>query len=342
MQLLTDWRLFPPALRGTVLSIGNFDGVHLGHAQMLSAGRDQAAARRRPFTIMTFDPHPTLLLKPHLPRWPLTTLQQRLDLLAAFSPDILLVLPTTPQFLAISADDFLHTIVRGTPPTATTPGSGLVASLLVEGPSFTYGQGAKGTVDTLQQHGPALGIDTLIVPTQQTALTDLTLINVSSTVIRWLISHGRVADAARALGRPYSLTGTVVPGAQRGRTIGFPTANIQAPQLIPAPGVYAGMATIDAISHPAAISIGTNPTFESPGTGAQTTVEAFLLDYSGDLYGKTLHLSFHHWIREMATFAGAGPLVTQMHRDVAWTRKFLAAHPVTPVPAPRVPLASTR
>src|SRR4029079_11783372 len=122
--------------------------------------------------------------------------------------------------------------------------------------TFTYGRGAKGTTETLKLAGPALGFDTLIVPTQQATLSDLTQINVSSTAIRWLIQHGRVADAARALGRPYTLRGTVVQGAQRGRTIGFPTANLQSSQLIPAPGVYAGTATVDGATHHAAISVG--------------------------------------------------------------------------------------
>jgi riboflavin kinase/FMN adenylyltransferase len=310
MKVLNNWQAFPRELRGGVLCVGNFDGVHLGHAKMLSTGRAEASSRGIPFTIMTFDPHPNLILKPLVPRPPLTTLTQRQDLLAAFSPDVLLIIPTSRDFLAIPAPDFLQRIVTGAD-------TGIGARLLVEGNSFTYGHRAEGTVETLRSAGPAMGFDTIIIPTQEQSLTDLTIAKVSSTLIRWFINHGRVADAARALGRPYAIRGKVVEGAKRGRTIGFPTANLQTQQLVPMPGVYAGIAIVDGRRHIAAISIGNNPTFD----GAATTLEAFLLDFTGDLYGKTIDLEFHRWVREMAVFSGVDPLVAQMHRDVAWTRR---------------------
>jgi riboflavin kinase/FMN adenylyltransferase len=313
MKVLNDWQEFPQELRGGVLCVGNFDGVHMGHARMLSTGRVEASARGVPFTIMTFDPHPSLLLKPKVPRPPLTTMAQRQELLASFSPDVLLVVPTSWEFLSITADDFLHNIVTG------HPGSGMGATLMVEGSTFTYGRSAAGTVETLQKAGPALGFQTIVIPTQERSLTDLTLVKVSSSITRWLISHGRVADAARTLGRPYTVRGTVVEGAKRGRTIGFPTANLATTQLLPAPGVYAGHAVIGGERHRAAISIGDNPTFE----GAATTLEAFILDFDGDLYGTTLDLAFQHWVREMTAFSGVAPLVTQMQHDVAWTRKII-------------------
>ena len=311
MQVLSDWQSFPPALRGGVLCVGNFDGVHVGHAAMLTIARAQATARGISFTIMTFDPHPSALLKPDSPRPPLSTLSQRQELLAAFSPDALLVIPTTREFLSLSADDFLRDVVRGP--------KGIGASVLVEGPTFTYGKGAKGTVENLQTQAPALGLQTVIVPTQEQSLSDLTVINVSSTVIRWLISQGRMADATRALGRPYTLRGTVVHGRHRGQTIGIPTANLQTPQLVPAPGVYAGHVLVGGTTYLTAVSVGDNPTFD----GQTTTVEAFLLDFSGDLYGQTIDVAFHHWIREMYTFAGIPPLLAQMQRDVAWTRRVM-------------------
>ena len=313
MQVLNDWKLFPQTLRGGVLCVGNFDGVHVGHAQMLATGRTEAMAQGKPFTIMTFDPHPSVFLKPGVPRFPLATREQRIELLGAFSPDVLLVVPTTPEFLALEAEDFLRDIVRGN-------GSGLGAALLVEGPTFTYGQGARGTVETLRAHGPAHGLAALIVPSQEQSLTDMTIISVSSSVIRWLIGQGRVADAARALGRPYTLRGVVVEGAKRGAMLGFPTANLRTAQLIPAAGIYAGTVTVDGRTYGAAISVGDNPTF----AGRTTTVEAHLLDFSGDLYGRTIEIAFHRWVREMLAFAGAGPLVAQMRRDVEWTRRVLA------------------
>jgi len=314
MKVLNDWQAFPRELRGGVLCVGNFDGVHLGHAKMLSTGRAQATSRGIPFTIMTFDPHPSLLLKPNTPRLPLTTTAQREELLAQFTPDVQLVIPTTKEFLSIPAEEFLTRIVAG-------QDTGIGAQLLVEGSTFTYGHRAHGTVETLQAAGPQMGFETIIIPTQEQSLTDLTVAKVSSSLIRWLITNGRVADAARALGRPYTVRGTVVEGAKRGRTIGFPTANLQTSQLIPMPGVYAGVAAINGQNHIAAISIGNNPTFE----GAATTLEAYLLDFHGDLYGKTIDLQFHRWVREMTAFGGVEPLVAQMQRDVAWTRQTISS-----------------
>lgn len=330
MQVLKNWQSFPTGLRGGVLCVGNFDGVHLGHAQMLARGREEALARGVSFTIMTFDPHPSLLLKPAVQRLPLTTLDQRLELLGTFSPDVVVVIPTTAEFLGMTAEEFLRGVVRG-----TEGGGGIGATLLVEGPSFTYGKGAKGNVETLREAGPAIGLEALILPTRQASLTDLSVVNVSSTFIRWLVEHGRVADAARALGRPYTLRGIVVEGQKRGRAIGYPTANLECPQLLPAPGIYAGTARLaDGTQRVAAISVGTNPTFE----GKRLTVEAYLLDFDGDLYGQVLDVSFHRWVREMATFAGVEPLVKQMGRDVALTRRLVSLP--SPVRVPPVGTAS--
>jgi riboflavin kinase / FMN adenylyltransferase len=316
MKVLNDWKTFPRELHGGVLCIGNFDGVHVGHARMLERGRDEARRRGTSFAIFTFEPHPSVVLKPGLVRHPLTTARQRESLLASFSPDVLLMVEPTPEFLSMTASAFLRDVVHG-------DGShGLGAKVLVEGPTFTFGRGAKGTVATLQQEGAALGFQTIVVPTQEQSLTDLTVVKVSSSVIRWLIGQGRVADAQRALGRPYTMEGRVVEGAKRGREIGFPTANIQTEQLVPAAGVYAGRARVEGSEYVAAISIGDNPTF---GSSAGTTVEAYLLDFEGNVYGKTMEVEFHKWVREMISFSGVGPLVAQMKEDVKWTRQVISA-----------------
>jgi riboflavin kinase/FMN adenylyltransferase len=315
MKVLNDWKAFPPEFRGGVLCVGNFDGVHLGHTQMLRIGREEATKRGIPFSIMTFEPHPAAILRPDSPRDPLTTLEQRLELLAQFRPDILILIPTNSAFLSLTAEAFLHDIVRG------DAQAGIGATLLVEGPTFNFGRGAKGTVETLESQGPVLGFETIIVPTEQRSLSDLTEVKVSSSLIRWLVKNGRVADAARALGRPYTLRGTVIEGAKRGRAIGFPTANLQIQQLRPAAGIYAGLAKLqNGQVHRAAISVGNNPTFAAQ----HTTVEAYLLDFSADLYGQTVDLSFCRWVREMFTFAGVEPLVVQMNRDIALTRQWIA------------------
>ncbi len=312
-MILTDYTSFPPHSRGGILCIGNFDGVHLGHAAMLQVGRTLASQLHIPFTIMTFDPHPSLILKPDTPRPPLTTTLQRQELLQAFHPDVLLLVPTTREFLSITAEAFLADVVQRT----------IGATQLVEGPTFTFGRGAKGTLETLHTLGPSHGFATTIVPTQQVALSDLSLVNVSSSLIRWLLERGRVDDATKCLGRPYALRGQVVSGQKRGKHIGFPTANVATDQLLPGPGVYAGRALLPGPNRPAyraAISVGTNPTFH----GQLTTVEAFLLDFDADLYGQTLQVEFHHWIREMLPFAGIPQLVTQMNRDVQRTRQTIS------------------
>lgn len=309
-MILNDWTRFPPAARGGVLSIGNFDGVHLGHARMLTCGRAAATAAGVPFTIITFDPHPNALLKPQPVRPPLSDPAQRRELLQQFSPDVLLIIPTTREFLAVTPEAFMTEVVERT----------IGATHVVEGPSFTFGRGARGTVALLQQAGPMHGFVTTVVPTEEVALSDLTLAGVSSSLIRWLLEQGRAADVAKCLGRPYALRGTVTAGQQRGRGIGFPTANLATGQLLPGPGVYAGRARTAAGTFRAAISIGTNPTFR----GTATTVEAYLLDFDGDLYGQSLELEFHRWIREMLPFGGVPQLVTQMNRDVALTRQTIA------------------
>ena len=313
MQILTDYRVFPPALRGGVLCIGNFDGVHIGHARMLTTGRDLARDRqvKIPFTIMTFDPHPSAILHPDKPRLALSTPALRQELLAAFNPDILLVIPTSKEFLATPPEIFLADIVH----------TAIGATHIVEGQSFTYGRGAKGTIETLQSQGPHYGFATSLVPSVEITMAEMIRVAVSSSTIRWLIENGRVLDAALALGRPYTLRGPIVEGQKRGRSIGYPTANLQTPQLLPAAGIYAGRAVVAGRSHVAAISVGTNPTF----AGAQTTVEAHFLDFDADIYGQTIDLEFHRYIREMHTFGGVAPLVRQMARDVALTRQLIRA-----------------
>jgi len=307
MLELSDPKLLPAHLRGGVVCIGNFDGVHAGHAQMLSTARDLAALRHKPFHIMTFDPHPARILDlPTAPK-PLTTLTQRKALLAAFAPDALIVIHTNKEFLAITAETFLSDIMRGA----------MGAEWMVEGSNFTFGRGAKGTVEMLHKVGPEMGLGVTVVPTVERSLQDCTLVKVSSSLIRWLVEQGRVGDAERCLGRPYTLCGEVVKGLQRGRTIGFPTANVATEQILPAAGVYAGACRVGGELYGAAISIGTNPTF----AGQSVTVEAYLLDFQGDVYGQRVGLEFWRWLRDVDSFAGVGALTKQLARDVAETRE---------------------
>ncbi len=307
MIQLSDVDNFPSTARGGVLSIGNFDGLHRGHTSMLGRAKAIAVQEQRPLVIMTFDPHPMTLLRPNLPRVPLMTTQQRLETLAAQGPDVLLVMPTTREMLHQSAEDFL----------ANTLDGNIGVKHVVEGPTFTFGRAAAGDIAMLVREGPKFGYQTTIVPTVEQTLHDCSIVPVSSSTIRWLVQQGRVSDAARCLGRPYTLRGTVVRGAQRGRTIGFPTANLAVHQLLPAPGVYAGQARVNGGDYAAAISVGDNPTY----AGTAVTVEAYLLDFQEDIYDAPMDLEFHRWIREQYKYAGTGPLVRQIERDVAEVRQ---------------------
>ena len=309
MLLIHEAKEFPVTAKGAVLCVGNFDGVHLGHQRMLSEGKRLARERKLHFVVMTFDPHPMRILRPHQPRQPLMTATQRLETLKEFEPDVLWLVKTDQAFLGMTAEDFMRTIMVNT----------IAAKAVVEGSNFTFGKGAEGTVNTLRAKAAQLGWEMVIIPTQRAVLQDLSFVDVSSSLIRWLTSHGRVMDAKRLMGRPYTLRGTVVHGAGRGTIMGYPTLNIQSEQLLPAFGVYAGQATIAQKSYPAAISIGSNPTFN----GTQTTVEAFVLDFSDFVYDQQVDLQFISWLRDQYKFAGPDALKSQIYRDVEQIRQRL-------------------
>lgn len=232
---------------------------------------------------------------------------QRLEILQGFEPDVLWVVKTDQDFLDMTADEFMHNIMVKT----------IAAKAVVEGSNFTFGKGAQGTVNTLREKGPDFGWETIIVPTLQGVLQDLSQVDVSSSLIRWLISQGRVSDANRLMGRPYTLRGLVEHGAGRGATIGYPTLNIQCEQLLPAPGVYAGQAVIAEQTYAAAISVGNNPTFN----GTALTVEAFVLDFSGAVYDQQVDVRFTHWLRDQYKFSGIEALKAQIQRDVDQVRQ---------------------
>ncbi len=241
----------------------------------------------------------------------MTTTSQRLELLEGIGADVLIVVPTTREFLSMAAEGFLGEVVRDV----------IGAKVMVEGGSFTFGRGAKGTVGMLLERGAEFGIEVVVVETAEVALTDLSWVRVSSSLIRWLVENGRVGDAEKCLGRAYTLRGEVVHGEKRGRTIGFPTANVATGQLLPGMGVgggvFAGWAVVEGKKYLAAMSVGTNPTFHAtPLPNALMTVEAYLLDFSGDLYGKVVELEFVRWVREMERFGGVEALVRAIGRDV--------------------------
>jgi riboflavin kinase/FMN adenylyltransferase len=301
----------------SVLTIGNFDGVHLGHAALIARAR-QIAERSRPaarVVAMVFHPHPLTILRPDAAPTTLTTIDHRAELLRAAGADDVVQLHPTPELLNLSPEQFIDAAVREHAPIA-----------IVEGPDFHFGKGRAGDNATLAALGRSRGFETHVVDPVEVPLSDQSLVTISSTLVRWLLSCGRVADAAALLGRPYELRGTVVRGDQRGREIGCPTANLSTPTVLPADAVYAGIATLaDHRTLPAAIHVGTRSTFND----TTRTVEAHLLDWRGPLaenapeYGWPLRLSFTHWLRDQARFDSVTALVQQINRDIQRTRDLI-------------------
>lgn len=301
MSLMRDWRALD-SVQGGYATIGNFDGVHRGHQAMLNVLTSRARAENVPAIAVTFDPHPIALLKPDATPPALTTIEHRAELLHRFGVDVTLVLRTDRNLLALTAEEFFDTVVR----------SQLKARGLVEGPNFFFGRNRSGNITVLRTLCSHHGLSFDVAPP---ATVDEQL--VSSSVIRSLLETGEMANAVRLLGHNYRMTGRVGTGAQRGRTIGFPTANlVEVSTLIPANGVYAGAVAIQGTRHAAAINIGPNPTF---GEAAQK-IEVHLLDFSGDLYGQNLDVDFIERVRDVRRFAGADELKTQLAQDIARVR----------------------
>lgn len=292
----------PATYRRGFVSIGNFDGVHCGHQAMLATLVSRARAENVPAVALTFDPHPIELLRPDAVPPRLTTMPYRAQLLERFGVDRVIILPTTPRFLSMSAEDFFHTIVR----------TELQARGLVEGSNFFFGRNRSGNITTLKALCAQYQLQLDVIPP---VTVDEQL--VSSSVIRSLIDVGDISDAVRLLGHPYRLSGVVGSGSARGREIGFPTANLmQTETLVPGDGVYAAKVEMEGIVYPAAVNVGPNPTF---GESAKK-VEVHLLDYQGDLYGKRLDVDFLIRIRDVTRFTSVEDLQRRLLEDVGITR----------------------
>jgi riboflavin kinase/FMN adenylyltransferase len=265
------------------VAIGTFDGVHLGHRRVIEA----AKAAGLPTTAVTFDPHPRIALGNQVEL--LTTLDRRLELLHTLGVDTVVV-PFTSDLALATPEEFAESVLRP-----------LGARVIAAGENFRFGRGRSGDLDTLAE----LGFDVRRVPLAE---------GISSSRIRQLLHAGEIGDAARLLGRPPELEGTVVAGDARGGTLGYPTANLAVPGelIVPAYGIYAG----EARRHLAAISIGVNPHYG----GDERRVEAFLLDFDGDLYGQRLVVELWQRLREERAFASEQELIDQIGRDVEAAR----------------------
>jgi riboflavin kinase/FMN adenylyltransferase len=295
----------PELYRGGYVSIGNFDGVHRGHQEI---AQHLAARSRRdgvPAVVLTFDPHPLELLRPaHVPP-SLTTLEQKAELLERAGVTCVIAYPTDKALLQLTPSEFVDSIVVGQ----------LAAKGIVEGPNFCFGKDRKGDIDTLRDLCRERNI---LLEVAEPVGGSRAM--VSSSTIRSLIAAGKIAEAVELLGHPYRIEGQVVAGARRGQQIGFPTANIAGIEtLLPADGVYAGIAVVEGRQFAAAINIGPNPTFQENAR----KVEAHLLDYSGDLYGKTLAVDVAARVRDVRKFASRDELIDQIGRDVAAVRKLV-------------------
>jgi riboflavin kinase/FMN adenylyltransferase len=307
----------PADLGRTVVTIGMYDGVHRGHQTLIGAAVAQARSLGRPCLLLTFDPHPAEVIRPGSHPAILTSMDRKAELVAELGVDAMCVLPFTQEFMRLSPEGFTHTVLV----------EHLHAAQVVVGQNFTYGHRAAGTVESLAVEGRRFGFAVEPVALAEDTSAD-GAVTISSTYVRACVAAGDMVSATRALGRPHRVDGIVVRGDRRGRDMGYPTANVESPRFtaIPADGVYAGHlvtreprtgASLDRL--PASISVGSNPTFQ----GSRRTVEAFVLDYDGDLYGEHVGVEFVGRLRPMSAFTDVPSLVAAIDADVARTRQIL-------------------
>ena len=292
-------------MRGVVVALGNFDGVHLGHQKVLNRAVEVGRERGYKVVAATFDPHPRAILKPGAEPKLLTTLELRREALMRYGADEVYEIRFDKQLSNKSPGEFVEDVLVGE----------LGADVVVVGKNFRFGHRAAGDVRNLGHLMEQRGGAVYAVPIRAANGEE----EINSTRIRELISTGEVSHAGRLLGRPYLLRGEVVVGDKRGRTIGFPTANVAADPraVIPARGVYAGSVRVEAAVYTACTNIGVAPTFDR----RESRVEAYLLDFAGDLYGKTVDVTFTERIRGEKRFSGIEELKAQIWRDVEKARR---------------------
>lgn len=309
MRWLDHRKAIPEALRGAVIALGNFDGFHQGHQAVAGEAIGWAKAEGRPSIIATFDPHPVRFFRPEVPPFRLTTLEQRQELYLAAGATAMLVFHFDAELAGTSAEDFIQTILV----------ERFGAHGVVTGGDFTFGKGAKGNVDLLRSFGGELGLQSRVVEAV-TAGEEV----VSSSRIRQALRDGDPQLAARLLTRPFAIRGIVEHGDKRGRTIGYPTANVTIDNYLrPKYGIYAVTGRLLAtgqVLHGAA-NIGIRPQFEPP----KELLEPYFFDFSGDLYGQEIEVAFHHFLRGEAKFDSLEALIEQMDKDCAEARRLLSA-----------------
>lgn len=282
----------------TVIALGTFDGLHLGHTDVIDTAKDYAERSGLKLAVFTFSNHPLALIRPDLVPVRIISAEEKIKLLESFGVDYLINIPFTEDFAALSPDEFLEKLAC------------FNYRCLVVGENFTYGFLGSGKTETLERSGRKNGFDVIVRP-----LVKMNGNVVSSTGIRNLIQAGHIEYANRMLGRAYAITGKIVHGEQRGRKLGFPTANIEllhGEMAVPAPGVYAVTASIEGRIYEGMGNIGNNPTFNDV---EHARLEVNLFNCSGDLYGKTMSVQFHKYIRAEKKFSGVEELCRQIEED---------------------------
>ncbi|MDD5063251.1 MAG: bifunctional riboflavin kinase/FAD synthetase [Phycisphaerae bacterium] len=321
MQIIKTESELEKTRAGAVLTIGNFDGVHTGHQAILSAAKRIAAQKQTELVVMTFQPHPLSVLNPKKVHGALMPPALKEHLLAELGVGTLFVAKSEPELLELAAEDFVERFIM----------KGIRPSAIVEGEDFNFGHKRAGSVHTLQKLTKAKGIEVIIVDAKKAKLASGQTVEVSSTVIRDMVTKGKVADAAILLSRPYRLIGNIVPGRGKGKELGFPTLNLKKPQqIIPDEGVYAGLVEIgDSEAQvcstkekiPAAFSIGRATTY---GAGQSLLIEAHLLtDNAGQYTGRYMTMDFIERIRSQQKFETGKELAEQIGRDCQKAQQIL-------------------
>jgi riboflavin kinase/FMN adenylyltransferase len=313
LQVIRGSQSIGRALASPVLTVGNFDGLHLGHQAILRKVVERARALGGEAVVFTFDPHPRKVLRPEQAPRLLTTLEQKLELLALAGADVVIVEPFSAAFARTPAKVFIREVLHAR----------IRPVEVYVGYDFHFGRDRAGSMRMLTELGPHLGFAVTIVPEVTIDSGD-----VNSTRIRQVLADSDPEGAAAMLGRPYTVRGRIVEGSRRGRSLGFPTANLDPEnEVLPAAGVYAGeLRLLDAgdppsgAAWPVVTNVGVRPTFEGPGG---VVAEAHLIGFEGDLYGRRVDLSFRFHLREERRFPGVEALVKQIAADVAEARRRL-------------------
>ena len=315
MQRLTLDQPIPDALRGAVVALGNFDGFHLGHQAVVGRAVQRGAHERRPVIVATFDPHPVRHFKPDLPPFRLTTLDQRQELFAHAGADAMLVFEFGDKLASTSAEDFVGAILARQ----------IGAAAVVTGEDFTFGRGRAGNAEVLRELGKQHNI-----AAETVAPVSLDGERISSGRIRELLQSADPGAATRLLTRPYTIAGEVERGDGRGHDLGWPTANMRLGKYLrPAYGIYAVRIRLDAngkdggSEHDGVASLGIRPMFDPP----EELLEANLFGFDGDLYGRTIEVMLHHYLRPEAKFEDLDAMISQMAQDAEAAKTFFSASP---------------